>query len=124
MDRAHSVASEFGYLGRLMGAGLDGIASARREARGSVFVPPLRKVVWMPAAIGAAVGALTAGADQKRRSASRLTTGALVGTAVGFGAGLVWASRHFTGRAAGMAARNVSALRDAHWLERNPIDYA
>jgi hypothetical protein len=50
--------------------------------------------------------------------------GGLVGSALGFGGGVAWASRGFTGTAARHAIRGVNNVRDARWLERNPIDYA
>jgi hypothetical protein len=33
-------------------------------------------------------------------------------------------TRHLTGDMAREAKRNINAARDAHWLEKNPIDYA
>jgi hypothetical protein len=48
----------------------------------------------------------------------------LLGGAVGFGAGIVWENRNLVASAARGALRNIDKVRDEHWLEKNPIDYA
>jgi hypothetical protein len=48
----------------------------------------------------------------------------LLGGVIGFGAGVAWESRRLTASAACGALRNISKVRDEHWLERHPIDYA
>jgi len=47
-----------------------------------------------------------------------------LGGAIGFGAGLLWESRLLTASVACGALRNIDRVRDEHWLERHPIDYA
>jgi hypothetical protein len=37
---------------------------------------------------------------------------------------MMWQSRHFTRSAAQGAMKQVNAVRDARWLEKNPIAYA
>ena len=66
----------------------------------------------------------SAAARGKRRSASSVVIGGLLGSVVGWGAGVAWKSRHFAGAATTKAMRSIHAVRDAHWLEQNPIDYA
>jgi hypothetical protein len=112
------------YVQKLVGAGWDGIASARREASGGVFAPALKRVIWGPAAIGAAAGVLSTGLLRSGRSGRRIVMGGLLGTALGSGAAVGWASRRFVGPAARKAAHHVNAARDAHWLAAHPIDYA
>jgi hypothetical protein len=48
----------------------------------------------------------------------------LLGGAIGLGAGLVWENRCLAASVAGGALRNIDRVRDEHWLEKNPIDYA
>lgn len=112
------------YLKRLVGAGLDGISSARREFDGSLFAPASQAVVWTPTAIGAAVGMLGTRWIGNRKSPSNVAMGGLVGGAFGAAAAVAWASRGFAGIAARKAVLQVNAVRDAHWLETHPIDYA
>ena len=111
------------YLRSLIGAGVDGISQARREARDAVFTPPLHSIAWKSMAAGAAAGLLGAGLSGDRKRA-RLMAGGALGTAVGLGAAVAWASRQFTISAGRSALQSVNDARDAHWLRANPIDYA
>jgi hypothetical protein len=60
--------SNIPYLRQLFGAGLDGIASGRRERSGGVFTPTFERVMWAPSAIVSAVGILSNYLDWRRRS--------------------------------------------------------
>ena len=114
---------DLAYLKTLIGAGLNGISTAKSELGGRVFTPPLQAAVWKPLAVGAAVGALGTRLKGDRRPGS-IAAGSLLGSLIGFGAALAWTSRTFTGSAGRKAVHLVNATRDAHWLESNPIDYA
>ena len=122
MRTTHALEFDLTYLKQLIGAGLDGIESARREHAGGEFAS--RPGVWTPAAIGTTLGVLTTRLAGKRKSASRTAWGGVVGGVLGISAGLAWASRGLIGHAARTATRRVNATRDAHWLETHPIDYA
>ena len=124
MEAVHLIESDLTYLKQLVRAGLDGIDSARHELDGGILTSPLQTVVWKPAVVGATVGMLGTHLMGNRKSASRVAMGGLVGSVLGFGAALAWASRGFIRPAARAAARRVNATRDAHWLETHPIDYA
>ena len=106
----------------LAAAAWGGAASARKEVSGKKVGLSLRPSLYVPMAVGAALGA--AGAAKRRRRSSTVAVGGAVGTVIGLGAAVAWASRHFATAAARAAVRNVNAARDAHWLELNPIDYA
>ena len=123
MGRVYAPASDFGYLQQLFGACLDGIASARLELEGRVFVSPKPAAVTA-AAIGGVVGVLSVRMAGNRRSASSVAIGGLVGSMVGCSAAALWTSRRFTTIAARRAMHLVNRVRDARWLEKNPIDYA
>lgn len=75
-----------------------------------------------PAAIGAVVG-IVGSCSQRRHPAKALAYG-VVGATIGFGVGLAWASRLLMISVADCAWKNVGQVRDEHWFEQNPIDYA
>jgi hypothetical protein len=47
-----------------------------------------------------------------------------LGWAIGLGAGIAWKTRGLTECVTSNAFRNMGKVRDEHWLERHPIDYA
>ena len=117
-----SLGSDLRYARKMAAAGWTGIASARQEHNRNLLTPA-GSAVWIPAALGAGIGILS-GLGARRRSASWVALGGFVGSILGFGAGVAWQSRHFTGSAARNAARHIGAVLDERWLERNPINYA
>ena len=123
METLYSLKSDLTYLGQLISAGWDGVATARKEP-GGVLALDAGNAIWRPTAIGSAIGALGTGLIGNRRSGGRVAMGGLAGGVLGLSAALAWSSRGFTRHALRSAARKVNAARDAHWLEKNPIDYA
>ena len=109
------------YFVNLIQAGMDGVISARK-ATGLPAVS--MKPVWMPAAVGAALGAWTASLGRGRKSGKGAAVGGLVGSAVGLGCGIAWVSRSFMGAVARRTIHKIDGVRDARWLEENPITYA
>ena len=124
MASVHANESDIGYLKDLVGAGWEGVAEARRELGGRVFERRSKPAVWTPAAVGCAVGVLGTGMFRNRRSAPALAIGGAVGSVVGLAAAGAWAARHFTRAATRRAGHLVGRVRDARWLEKNPINYA
>ena len=61
---------------------------------------------------------------ESRRSRSRAVAWAFLGGAIGFGAGVIWENRKLTASVASGAWKRINQTRDAHWFEKNPIDYA
>jgi hypothetical protein len=116
--------SNLSYFRRLVEAGLEGLVSAGEGSRDAAFNPALTPAVWAPTAIGAAIGTLSAVMGRDRRSGSSIMARALVGSVFGFGGGMAFASRGVIRTAARSSARKVNAVRDARWLEKNPIAYA
>jgi hypothetical protein len=57
-------------------------------------------------------------------SAGRALAYGLLGGAIGFGVGVAWESRRLTASVASGALKNIGRVRDEHWFELNPIDYA
>jgi hypothetical protein len=121
MKVPQTVISDVRYVINLVQAGVDGVVSARKA---SDLPPVLMNPALAPTAIGAVVGASTASLTRNRRSGYGLAVGALVGSVLGLGCGVAWASRGFAGALALSAARKMNTVRDAHWLETHPIDYA
>ena len=76
-----------------------------------------------PTIIGAGLG-LLGGYLENRRLRSRTLLFGLLGGAIGFGAGVLWENRKLTASVASGAWKNVNKVRDDHWFEKNPIDYA
>jgi len=48
----------------------------------------------------------------------------LLGGVIGFGLGVAWESRHLAVSVASAVFGNLEKVRDEHWLEKHPIDYA
>ena len=70
---------------------------------------------------GAALG--TCADTLVRKRSPRLSrTAAFAG--VGFLATLAWSTRNITSAMARSAAKEIERVRDEHWLEMNPINYA
>ena len=76
-----------------------------------------------PAAMGMLIGVLSGVLGRRRHPARALACG-LLGGAIGFGAGLAWQSRHLVESVAVSAWKRIGKVRDEHWFEKNPIDYA
>lgn len=117
--------SEYGR--KLVSSGLQGARSGREEfLHGKPLAPFLNESARHalgPAVIGACLGILSSHPGNGGRTYKRLAYG-LLGGVVGFGAGMAWESRHLTESVAFGALRNISKIRDEHWLEQHPIDYA
>lgn len=77
-----------------------------------------------PAVVGAFLGALHGYLEDGRRSTSRALADGLLGGAIGFGAGMIWENRDLTASVVGSAWESIGKVRDEHWFEKNPIDYA
>lgn len=76
-----------------------------------------------PTALGACLGWFGAYLDT-RRSRGRALLCAFLGGAIGFGAAIAWENRKLTASVASSAWKSINKTRDAHWFEKNPIDYA
>ena len=119
-----SLTSEVHYVIDLIRGGWNGAVDARKANAALELNPSFASTVWTSAAVGAAVGVWSTSSNRDRRSASSLALGGLIGSALGIGCGLTWASRGYTRALVRNAARRINDVRDAHWIEKNPIDYA
>lgn len=120
--------SEVEYGRRVLNSGLEGVRSGQEAfLRGRPLTPFFResfRKALMPAAVGACVGVLTGCPREGHRSVARFLASGLFGGLIGFTAGVVWESRLLAVSVAGGALARIDKVRDEHWLERNPIDYA
>lgn len=120
--------SEVEYGRRVLNSGLEGIRSGQEAfLHGRPISPFLResfRKAVVPAAVGACVGMLAGCPNQGRRSVARILTSGVLGILAGLTAGVVWESRLLVASVAGNALARIDKVRDEHWLERNPIDYA
>ena len=120
--------SEVEYGRNVLNSGLAGARSGREAfLHGRPLTPFLGDAVRnasTPAAAGAVLGILGSFPGDHPRSAKRAVAFGLLGWAIGLGVGIAWQSRAFTFCVAHGALRNMGRVRDEHWLERHPIDYA
>jgi hypothetical protein len=123
MRNLHWTKSDITYARNLFEAGLGGITSALKERTNGAAVPLVSSVVWVSTAAGAIVGVWSATRRKCTRSRYGLAMGGLVGSAFGFGCGAVWESGGLAGAAARSAIHKVGTVRDARWLEENPVAY-
>jgi len=120
--------SSVGYGRKIMNSALEGARTGEDEfLREESLVPFLGESAQHalgPAVIGACIGAVGGYLGNGRRSTNRALAYGLLGGVIGFGAGVMWDSRHFTASVASGAWKSIGKTRDEHWLEKNPIDYA
>lgn len=121
------IESEVKYGRKVLDAGLEGTRSGREAfLKGKPLTPYLNDSVRnavIPAAIGTCIGALGSAAG-RNRSVGRVLTFGFLGAAIGFGLGFAWESRRLTFSALANAFKTIDKVRDDHWFERHPIDYA
>ena len=119
--------SEVDYGRRLMDSAIEG---ARQGEGDFLQQEPLGRYLERsalhaiaPTVLGACLGWFGACLED-RRSKSRTLICAFLGGAIGFGAGVIWENRKLTASVASSAWKSINKTRDAHWFEKNPIDYA
>ena len=112
---------------KVLNSGLEGARSGREAfLHGRSLTPFLSESVskaWKPAVVGACIGVLGVSGN-RHKSISRVLTYGIVGGAIGLGVGIAWRSRRLTESIANGALENIGKVRDEHWLENHPIDYA
>jgi hypothetical protein len=120
--------SEVDYGRKIFNSGLEGARSGRETFLcGRPFIPFFRESfcrALKPAELGACLGVLTSCREHERRSIGRILASCVLGGLIGLASGLVWQARFLAASTAGGAVEKISKVRDAHWLEKNPIDYA
>jgi hypothetical protein len=125
MQIAPLLKSEVIYARDIVKAGLDASASVGKSDE----LARVSQSALAPAALGAAIGVLGVvlgrkGLERRGRLGNAAVLGGVVGCALGFTGGFAWGTRKRTKDYCLTAAQNVQAVRDAHWLKKNPIAYA
>lgn len=128
MNRNAPATTRLAYGRRLVNAGISGIRSGRENfdpQRASALVSNSAEESLKLAVVGACLGILPACLMRRRspRLSSALALG-VAGSALGFCAGFSWKTRKLTSSLAHSAMREVRRVKDEHWLDKNPIDYA
>lgn len=121
--------SEVEYGLKLFNSGVEGARSGGETfLHGKSLEPFLEKSVrnsWVPAVLGACLGVMASAPYHRGRKSLARTLGfALLGSAIGFTAGVVWETRSLTGSVANGVLNNVNKVRDERWFAKHPIDYA
>jgi len=74
--------------------------------------------------MGAGVGALCALLAERRKPRPvAIVVMGVVGSFVGFTAGVAWETRQLSSGIARGALRNIGSTRDSHWLGKHPINF-
>ena len=121
--------SNLNYGKNLVGSSVEGARSARKmtsdgECAGSILARSARDS-WQLVTIGVGLGLLCGFlASRRKPSPGKMLACGALGAFVGLGTGMAWETRQLAGDMARGAIRNARVVRDAHWLERHPIDYA
>jgi hypothetical protein len=120
--------SSVGYGRKLVDSAIEGARTGESEfLKEEPLVPFLSEAAQQalkPAAIGACLGGLCGYIGKGPRSRARVLACGLIGGAIGFGAGAIWENRQFIATVASGIRKSIKEVRDAHWFEKNPIDYA
>jgi hypothetical protein len=120
--------SEVEYGRKVLNSGLAGARSGREAFLNgrplTSFLSEAIRSASTPAAVGGLIAMLGSFPGHKHRSAGKTLVFGLLGWAIGLGTGIAWQSRAMTRCAANGAWRNIGRVRDEHWLETHPIDYA
>jgi hypothetical protein len=119
--------SEVEYGRKVLHSGLAGARSGREAfLNGRPLTPFVNEAVRnasVPAAVGALLGVLVS-QPRDRQAACKAIGFAILGGTIGLGLGMAWQSRGLTASVTGAALGSIGKVRDEHWLERHPIDYA
>jgi hypothetical protein len=116
------------YGERIIKAGLEGAHSGWETVLGekalSTFLSESVRNAWRFAAIGACIGVLGVYSTGLRVSLRSALAYVSLGSVLGCGAGFLWKCHPLFKSVISAALKGVGRVRDEHWLERNPIDYA
>jgi hypothetical protein len=116
------------YGRTLVKSGVSGMRSGRES---HLHGQPLSEVLTQSAraslslaTIGALVGLLRLCVSGRRSRIPKTIAWSAVGGAIGFCTGFAWKTRELTASMGRGSLKQMGAVRDEHWLERHPIDYA
>jgi hypothetical protein len=124
MSQHGLVTDQLTYGRTLVQAGVDGLLTAERSVlsrKPEHYLADSARSAVKAAAVGAGLGLLACGIVHRRRGrmAQVFACGMLA-----FCAEFAWETRALSSELIGHAAKEIAKVRDEHWLESNPIDYA
>ncbi len=127
MNRDGKVKSRLRYSRALVNSGLSGLRNGRDshlqgQPLSGALTESARGAIGL-AAIGtcaAIVGSCFAPRDKRAKAVGY----GVVGTVIGLVVGLAWKTRELTASMGRSALKEMGTVRDEHWLQRHPIDYA
>ncbi len=122
------VESQLRYGRELVKSGMSGLTSGRDahlngRALSDVLAESARASLGI-ATLGACAGLLRYYLPARRGRLAKTIACGLLGAAFGFLAGFGWKTRALAESMTRSAAKQMSTVRDQHWLELHPIDYA
>jgi hypothetical protein len=126
MNRTLST-TRLAYGRKLVSAGIAGVRNGHQSfdpQTASALINASAEESLKLAAIGACLGMLPAMMIRGRSRHKSAVVCVAVGSALGFCASFSWKTRKLASSLAHSALHEVHRVRDEHWLETNPIDYA
>ena len=124
MTHRESMANNLKYGRTILRAGIKGLRRAEEsllEHDSKQYIADSAREAMISAALGAGLAAVESEINHRRRRqlARILACGSLA-----FCADFVWRTRNMSSQFMHSAAKEIARVRDQHWLEANPIDYA
>ena len=116
------------YGRTLAKSGVSGLRSGREshlhgQPLSDVLTQSARESLSL-ATIGACAGLLQVCVRGRRARLPRTIAWSVIGSAIGFCAAFAWKTRELTASMGRSSLKQMGEVRDQHWLERHPIDYA
>src|SRR5208282_5068050 len=116
------IGSNATYARKLANSGWEGASQGREEfldgERLTPFITDSVTKALKPATAGVCLGLASAYLTRTRKPAARVLAFGMLGGAIGFGAGLLWKTRHLTVGAARGAIKKTGPVRDERWFEK------
>ena len=127
MNPDEKVKSSLHYGRALVNSGLSGLRNGRDshlhgQPLSGALTESARGAIGL-AAIGtcaALIGSYFADRDRRARAVGYGVAGSVIGLIVG----LAWKTRELTASMGRSALKEMGTVRDEHWLQNHPIDYA
>jgi hypothetical protein len=127
MEPEGKIRSGFHYGRELVNSGLSGLRNGcdshlHGQPLGDVLSQSARGAIGL-AAIGTCAALFGSCFSRRDRRAKAVGYG-VAGSVIGLIVGLAWKTRQLTASMGRSALKEISTVRDQHWLQNHPIDYA
>ena len=124
MSHRHRIEENFRYARELLLAGMQGIQSGERLMMSSdsrrQITTSARHALKAAVVGGSLVLLASTLTDHRRVRVARI----FACSSIAFCADLLWNTRAISSQVLDCAEREIANVRDQHWLESHPIDYA